>query len=64
MKNFKITPLKGQPAVVDEVTADKIESIHIERMNKHLYYVRIGDEVFHFRTAAKRGPGIILEGPK
>ena len=60
MKDFKVTPLKGQPGVIDEITADDIESIHIEREDKHRYWMRVGDKDFYFQTAAFHGPGILL----
>lgn len=60
MGDLKITPLKGDPQTIDEV-AGECDTVHIERMNKHRYFVRLGDEAFEFVSAnPAKGPGIRL----
>lgn len=57
---LEITPLKGNPQVVDEVWSAKY-NIHIERLDKHRYWLCIGDHHFHVRNPSGKGPGIELE---
>ena len=61
MPNVETTMLKGQPDVVDEITtSDGI--VHIERMDKHSYYCRIGQNVFKISSAnPRKGPGITIK---
>lgn len=62
---MKVTPLRSNPQVIDEITDGihdrrEVDSTHIERMDEHNYWVRLGDHEFYFRSAAKRGRGIEL----
>lgn len=60
---FRKVPLKRNPQVLDEIQgeiAPNNPTVHIEQMSKHLYWCRIGDEIFYFATAAKQGPGIVF----
>lgn len=55
-----VTPLKGQPGVIDEImTSDG--TVHIERLDKHRYWCRIGESEFYFQSAnPKKGPGVVI----
>lgn len=67
---MKTTLLRGSDAVLSEITADiaghGARSVAIERIDKHAYECRIGEDRFIFRSArsdphsAPRGPGIEL----
>ena len=56
-----VTPLKGQPDVVDEITWGKgFNSVHLERMDKHYYFLRVGQKPFSLKSAVFKGPGIVV----
>ena len=54
--DLHITPLRGSPDVIDEITHGTL--IHIERMDEHGYFFRLGDAVFSIRSAARHGAGV------
>lgn len=55
----RITHCNDEPEAIDEIVADNV-SVHIERMDDGLYWMRIGDHTFHASTK-KRGRCIITE---
>lgn len=46
---MRVTPLKSNPKVIDEIVAENV-SIHIERMGAGAYWMRIGDRIFSLNT--------------
>ena len=57
-KPMAIGYLKGQPDVIDTVFTPEV---FIERMDKHTYFVRIGEKEFKFENPSKKGPGIVFK---
>ena len=55
-EDLHVTPLRGSPCVIDEITHGTL--LHIERMDKHGYFFRLGDAVFSIRSAARHGAGV------
>ena len=57
----KITYDAGSPYSIDEILSLS-QMVHIERMNKHRYFMNINGETFYIKTAGKnpKGPGIVL----
>ena len=63
--NVEITPYKQDPSIIDEVVSDG-NLVHIERMDRILYWMRIGDKVFYWEMRSGKddaSPYIALIDP-
>ena len=52
---IELVETKGVLGDIDTLTA---KDVFIERLNKHCYFVQLGERVFHFRNLSGKGPGI------
>ena len=59
MRQIRITPLKSDLRIMDEIRSDN-RPIHIERMDKHTYRIGFGNLSLTISNPARRGPGIEL----
>ena len=61
---LRVTPLKENPHVIDEIAAENIQLVLIWRENKHEYGLTIGDKTFVFESSERRGAGIQVVCPQ
>ena len=52
---IEIVETKGVPGDIDTLTA---KDVFIERLDKHCYFVQLGERVFYFRNLSGKGPGL------
>lgn len=59
MPKVKITPLKQNPDVIDEIKFGS--DVHIERMHKREFWMRIGeDHTFRINVKGRINPEVVI----